>query len=165
MKGEGEPIYPSLTGSSWKIYLASKVKLTAPQPNDIFYIRARVQLCKKASSLSGRDSLHPLKRDAWNYRRGSTCCKERGMVLNLLEHGYGGDPCKNCANPSVPRLKGYYCELCPPGYEQMGAPHTFGCSPCGVGFFKEKAGTDRCQKCPVGYSTRMAKGQSKCFKE
>ena len=50
------PIYPALVGSKWTVRLFSKLKLTKPNPIDKFYLKARVQYCKKSPS---RDPLVP----------------------------------------------------------------------------------------------------------
>ena len=41
------------------------------------------------------------------------------------------------------RMNGYYCELCPAGYEpnpKNPSKESFGCTPCPIGYFKAAPG-------------------------
>ena len=150
------PIYPEIVGSSWKVHLFSQATLTKPSPAGKFFLQAKIRGCMKAG---------PTKREVKDASTGGsdTCCANNNKAFNqLVGIDSGEDPCYTCPSNSLPRMHGFYCESCGPGYQQDEAA-SFGCQPCGMNQFKSTTGPGVCMRCPEG-ATTVAVGQDKCVK-
>ena len=71
------------------------------------------------------------------------------------------EKCETCPE-GRPRLNGYYCELCPAGYEPS-TSGSFGCTPCPKDSFKKKKGNHKCKRCERGSHT-ISEAPTACHK-
>ena len=111
------PYYPSLT-SLWRIHfnIPIEAKNSLPYPIGPFYLKVKAEICFDQMSS---------KKSSKNSRR-NTCCAEGEGKHYTDRKGI----CQICPGESVPRLNGYFCELCPVGFTgKSSGTHGYGCLP------------------------------------
>ena len=153
MRSEGlfqGPIYPSLM-SLWRVFfkIPLELKQDLPYPVNAIDLKVEAEICFRKSFA---------KRDVEEKEeKQSECCADSQMYEDK-----NGD-CKRCPKNSSSRLNGYFCESCPAGfYSPSKEPSNYGCRPCPVNTFKDKAGNSDCLSCAIGKTTNGAKGSSFC---
>ena len=148
------PIYPSLM-SLWNVSfdIPTDYKRIKPFPVGTFYLQAEAEICFR---YNGR--MTGFHRDTKMRNHNRSCCSDSGRYADANED------CQLCPVGSSPRLNGYFCESCPPGYQPAdGARESYGCGPCPVDTFKESDGNSACKPCEEGKHTENLLGRKHCF--
>ena len=138
-----KPIYPSLLGL-WKISfeIPAYLKVQRPFPVGPFYLKARAEICFRGNMNAN------ISYDENAAISTGSCCAYSNMYQD--ESG----TCLPCPSGSSPRLNGYYCESCPPGYQQINpGVEGWGCTACPIDTFKDSDGNAACKPCPSSQDT------------
>ena len=151
-------LLPRLDGSKWRIELRSDHILPKIYSATKLFLRAAAEFCFQHKLLS-RPKLELTVSDEPQFEE---CCSNNGMFTDqiLLKKSPNLNFCQVCPEASSPRLSGYFCEKCPPGYEPN-TSNNFGCTPCPKNKFKSTSGQQACESCLDG--KKSSEGATYCY--
>ncbi|XP_066911892.1 uncharacterized protein [Clytia hemisphaerica] len=117
------PYYPT-TNSTWRISMRSKYELPRIFSSTPFFLNAKIQICSRPKQVNHEWMSYG---SSAGFIFQKNCCPA-GHYYDVKERvkAAGQSPCKPCPS-GIPRMGGYFCEMCPPGMEQ--GTDVYGCLP------------------------------------